>query len=367
MLLSVAPGVKIGRGVQATVATNGDCRLTGDSAPGLVRGERAGRREGKIIADMTPVHQRPSLEWRDWLASASGRYMTDRELAWFDAAVGDLFGYYAMQLGFAHLDGLRASRMPTRILALARAEPGTDAELRADLPPFHCGGRHAKSLAEPLGAGGDPNELAHEFERAGVGDPLGPRSEVILERFEELPFGDQSVDLLLLPHVLEFAEDPHQVLREADRILRPEGRLFVTGLNPLSLWRARQSMPERLGGRFMPREVRFLGLPRLRDWVRLLSFEIESERYGCYRPASSAQTWLDRTAFMEELGDRFWPICGAVYLLSAVKRVRSMRLLGPAWRRPAGARAGGAVAVSSCVEAPIDASSDGGSRWSIRR
>ena len=87
-------------------------------------------------------------------------------------------------------------------------------------------------------------------------------------------------------------------------------------------------------------------MPRLRDWMKLLSFEIDSGHYGCYAPPCRTQKWLDRMQFMERAGDRWWPICGAVYMVSAVKRVRGMRLVGPAWKRRAAPHAAPAVAVS---------------------
>ena len=61
----------------------------------------------------------------------------------------------------------------------------------------------------------------------------------------------------------------------------------------------------------------------------LLSFEVESGRFGCYRPAVSDARWLERFQWMERAGARWWPIFGAVYFLVATKRVRGMRLLGP--------------------------------------
>jgi len=229
--------------------------------------------------------------------------MLDWEQAQFDAAVADVFGFFALQCGLPQLDCLRANRMPSRV--------------------------HARFVAD----------VADQQET-----PESSVNTVRLAHFEELPFESQSLDLVVLPHVLEFAHDPHQVLREVERVLRPEGRLIVSGLNPVSLWGARQVLGRALPP-FLPREGSFIGLPRLRDWLKLLGFELERGRYGCYRPPCTTQRWLERTEFMERAGDRWWPICGAVYMLAAVKRVRAMRLVGPVWRRaaPAGARVGAAT------------------------
>jgi len=83
---------------------------------------------------------------------------------------------------------------------------------------------------------------------------------------------------------------------------------------------------------YLPEAGDFIGPWRLRDWMRLLGFEVESERFGCYRPAVRSEQWLARMAWMDRAGARWWPIFGAVYFIVAVKRVRGMRLLGPAWR-----------------------------------
>ena len=144
--------------------------------------------------------------------------------------------------------------------------------------------------------------------------------------------------------------DPHHVLREVERVLVPEGRVVISGLNPASLWGFRQgrghlwsrlhlpgATPPKL---YLPEAGDFIGPWRLRDWLRLLSFEVESDRYGCYRPAVRSEKWLQRTAWMDNAGARYWPIFGAVYFVVAVKRVRGVRLLGPAWKpRRAGATA----------------------------
>ena len=79
---------------------------------------------------------------------------------------------------------------------------------------------------------------------------------------------------------------------------------------------------------FLPRAGEFIGYRRLRDWLRLLSFEVESGRFGCYIPPVTSAKWLARFGWMERAGDRWWPSFGALYYIVAVKRVRGMRLVG---------------------------------------
>jgi SAM-dependent methyltransferase len=232
-----------------------------------------------------------------WLASAPGRYMLAWEQSRIDQAVVDLFGFHAVQLGFPAIDALRSNRMPHRWLA----------------------GDHAAAL-QAAGAGPDAKSAAT------TPAPVALRCD-----FDALPFPDHSLDLVVLPHTLEFARDPHQTLREVDRVLVPEGRVVIFGLNPASLWGLRQRVGRLRGPRvptFLPRGGEFIGYWRLRDWLRLLSFEVEGGRFGCYAPPLGSARWLQRFEWMDRLGDRWWPVFGAVYSLVAVKRVRGMRLVG---------------------------------------
>ena len=227
---------------------------------------------------------------QQWFETPPGRYLLEWERTEFERAVADIFGYHAVQLGLPGLDALAANRMPHRWLALA-------------------------SSAE-----------------------IGDSRASLVTNFAALPFEENSVDLVVLPHSLELSVDPHATLREVERVLMPEGKLVICCLNPASLWGLRQRrahLYRRLGfgELFLPDAGEFLGYWRLRDWLRLLSFEVESSSFGCWRPALATEQWLSRFEWMDRLGDRWWPIFGAVYFLVAVKRVRGARLIGPAWKQ----------------------------------
>ena len=80
------------------------------------------------------------------------------------------------------------------------------------------------------------NRITHKLRIANLGSPD------LYAKCHELPIATQSIDLVLLPHVLEFAEEPHAVLREVDRVMMPEGRLVIVGFNPWSLWGMRSAL-----------------------------------------------------------------------------------------------------------------------------
>ena len=268
----------------------------------------------------------------DWWRSPPGAYLLGWEQSLLDQVVTDLFGYHALQLGLPQLEGLRANRMPHRWLALdGMGEPHMVAGSNIG---------HARSRMP------NAQHMPHMPHMPTTQSGLALRCD-----FDALPFPNQSLDLVVLPHALELARDPHDTLREVERVLMPEGRVLILGLNPASLWGLRQRvghLRQRLGlpGQlFLPDAGEFIGYWRVRDWLRLLGFEVERARFGCWRPPVAAGRWLDRLTWMDPLGARVLPVLGAVYAVEAVKRVRGARLLGLArGRQFSKARAPAAVA-----------------------
>ena len=144
---------------------------------------------------------------------------------------------------------------------------------------------------------------------------------------EALPFDSRSIDLALLPHTLEFASDPHQVLREVQRVLTPEGHIVILGFNPMSLWGLWRML--RRSDR-APWNGHFIHLLRIKDWLKLLDFDLVQGNMLYYRPPLHSEKLMDRLYFLDKIGDRWWPMAAAVYMVVAKKRVAAMTPLRPA-------------------------------------
>lgn len=248
----------------------------------------------------------PIIDLGAWLELPAGSYVRAWEQSVFDRLTVDVFGFNAVQIGLPQIDALAASRMPNRWLTTSA---------------FPTESQKEKSM------------------------PI-----VVVHDFSELPFESQSIDLIVLPHVLEFAEEPHQILREVDRVLIPEGRVIISGFNRASLWGARQAIERLANSYFLPREGEFISVPRLRDWLKLLNMEVGPIDYGCYAPPFSTHKWLDRFDFMEGVGRRSWPYLGAVYTMQGIKRVKGMHLIGPAWKQKLATRVRAVPATNSNVQ-----------------
>ena len=138
---------------------------------------------------------------------------------------------------------------------------------------------------------------------------------------EALPFANETFDLVVLPHSLDFSSAPQQLLAEAVRVLAPEGRVVLAGFNPLGLWWWRQQFV-RFGCRpYLPPHTAPIGVPRLKDWFALLGLTTQEGHFGIYRPARQRLTTLNRWQWLDKAGDRWFPQCGNLYLLSAVKKI----------------------------------------------
>ncbi len=223
----------------------------------------------------------PLARLEDWYRSPLGMEVADRETACVEAMLGDVFGYYLVQVGVTERfrEALAASRIRHRILMpceVPSGQPGIEV----------------------------------------VGDPI------------RLPLASDGVDALLLPHTLDFVPDPRQVLREAERVLIPEGRVFVLGFNALSTWGLRGLVDRRRGR--VPWCGRFLTSYRVQDWLSLLGFDVEICEHVVFRPPFG-RTRGARSSALDSLGRRIWPGLGAVYVIRAVKRVATLTPLKPSW------------------------------------
>ncbi|MEJ5028861.1 class I SAM-dependent methyltransferase [Comamonas sp. MYb69] len=256
---------------------------------------------------------------QNWWQTPLGSYMLSWEQTCYDDAVADIFGFHSLQIGLFPLQGLRNNRTPHRWLALDSTEQAAQwqqsrlADVQSFAPPLQSEPGLATNAAEATTAS-------------------------LLCDAHALPFGPDTLDLVLLPHTLELSADPHAVLREVARVLVPEGRVLISGINPASLW-GMHTWARRIPGLQklppMPDDHNLIGYGRLRDWLKLLGLELQSASFGCFRPAMRSDTWLSRWEWMDRVGPTAWPVLGGVYFAEAVKKVPSMHKLAAPWKAPA--------------------------------
>jgi SAM-dependent methyltransferase len=173
-----------------------------------------------------------------------------------------------------------------------------------------------------IGSWGAPDyflDSARTRHQAIVDTQFGPGVSAIISQ-GRLAVATDSVDAVFLPHTLELSQAPHAVLREVNRILRPDGRLVVLGFNPLSWWGLRQHFAPR---GFPPGFVRHISRRRLTDWLSLLNLSIDRVARIASAPlASSGGRWLSRV-----------PGTKPAYMVVATKETMPMAHVRPRVRR----------------------------------
>jgi len=227
------------------------------------------------------VYYGPAMS--DWYSSAAGQAVLAQEAEALNQVLPDLFGYHLLQIGSCGQDVLGSSRILHRMV----------------MDVSDCCKHEVDGLAS-------------------------------LCAFPDyLPIASDSVDAVLLYHSLEFSQDPHQVLREVERVLVPEGHVLIMGFNPRSLWGLRARLNRR--GDIMPWSGHFLNQPRLRDWLSLLGFAVLNVQPLCFQPPLKHVGSSGGLQFMTRWGARWWPYFCGVYLMTARKKVSTMTPIKPRW------------------------------------
>jgi SAM-dependent methyltransferase len=136
-----------------------------------------------------------------------------------------------------------------------------------------------------------------------------------------LPFREDSIDLILLPHVLEFVEDPKNLLNEIQRVLIPEGRLIIFGFNPSSLWGLAHLLQSKKN---MPWAGRFYGITHVRYWLQQHPLLEEKMQTFFFSLPSQHAKRRQKYRFLEALGRMCWPWSGGLYMIIVRKQMSTL-------------------------------------------
>ncbi len=170
---------------------------------------------------------------------------------------------------------------------------------------------------------------------SGFGDSATARPvHCAIAKSSAMPFADKTHNLIVLPHTLDFCEDPHGVLREVNHILVPLGCVVITGFNLLSLWGAIRVLMK-VSSR-APWSGHYHRVGRVQDWLSLLGFELVGAAMLGYQPPLQNERWRRKLAFIDTAGARWWPGLGAVYVIVGRKQEIARRGRGAArlhWQR----------------------------------
>jgi SAM-dependent methyltransferase len=152
-------------------------------------------------------------------------------------------------------------------------------------------------------------------------------------KFEALALPEDSIDVVVLHHVLEFCADPHQVLREVKRVLIPNGKLFVISINPFSALAARFTLASIAGKQHFSRQS--IGSHRLHDWLELLEMPTLGAQSGFHQLPINNDSFLNWQSRLANFAQKHSMPMGGVFMLEAVKQIHGITAIKPkrmAWR-----------------------------------
>jgi len=167
--------------------------------------------------------------------------------------------------------------------------------------------------------------IKHQISSSGIGD----EGNVIAD-IDDLPFLEHSVDVCLLSHALEFSLDPHHVIREANRVLIPNGYLVLTGFNPFSFAGLNKLIPYRR--QKSPWNEHFFSPMRIKDWLHLMGFEILVDKRCLYTNLIGSSSDNAMVKFCHSFASNYLNSLGSVYVIVAKKRVLPLTPIKPKWQ-----------------------------------
>ncbi|WP_426357333.1 class I SAM-dependent methyltransferase [Pseudocolwellia sp. HL-MZ19] len=152
----------------------------------------------------------------------------------------------------------------------------------------------------------------------------------VVADIDDLPFLEHSIDVCVLSNVLEFTGDPHHVVREANRVLIPNGYLVITGFNPFSLAGLNRFIPYRR--QHFPWNERFFSAMRVKDWLHLMGYEILADEHLLHSSLVGEIGQGKLIDYWNKFAKAFLPQLASVYVIVAKKRVLPLTPIKPKWK-----------------------------------
>jgi SAM-dependent methyltransferase len=231
------------------------------------------------INGMTKISMDTQQLLQNWYQQPAGQYLIELEKKVLDAFLPTCFGYYLLQMGGpTHIDMTSASLIHEKIFM----QPGSSAQCNV------------------VGAA------------------------------EEIPLESNSIDVMIVNHVLEFSDNPHSVLREIERVLRPEGYVIIFSFNPWGWFGLRRALTF-LGSK-APWNGRYFSATRIIDWMKLLGITLLSQRRLMIIPPVNKTSAIQFLSPIDRWFSSFlWIPMSGVNVMIAKKEVSTLTPVKPSW------------------------------------
>lgn len=145
----------------------------------------------------------------------------------------------------------------------------------------------------------------------------------------DLPYREKSVDAVLMTHVLDYSADPHQVLREVDHCLIPNGQLIIVGFNPYSAAGIARWLPIKKDSAL--HRARFFSRSRVIDWLSLMGYQVTLEKRFLFSEMLYSKD-LNKTRKWQTNAQKYLSFFASVYVIVGKKREYPLSLIKPSWK-----------------------------------
>jgi SAM-dependent methyltransferase len=233
--------------------------------------------EDQLLAKSYKIVQ----QWNHWLTQFPGNIVSETEQVYLQAKLSQRYGKHAL------LIGLPNQRTLLQALAIAH-----------------------QVIVSPLA----DQSLEHAY---------------IESHFNELPINTGSVDLVIVPHTLEYSENPRKLLAEACRVVKPEGHIIIFGFNPFSLWGIKKWWAN---SKEAPWSGNFLSANTLKHWLKLADFELLKQDNLLFRPLFN-QDFCNKFKILDRLGQALHLPIGGLYALTAKAKVIPLTPIRMHWKQ----------------------------------
>ncbi len=261
------------------------------------------------------LNTQPAL--RTWYSSGLGQSIATELDRHLDTILPRIFGYQGLQLGgIADSMGL-----------LEKA--GIHRKIIIDCPTAVAAEqRSSLESSSPEESGPHHSETHAPSDRNSHATPVTDVNADVIS----LPIASDVMKLVIMPHTLDFCHQPHQALREADRVLTDDGQMVIIGFNPMGLFGV---------GRWLrgwqdaaPWNGHFFSRSRVTEWLSVLNYQVMDSTCLYLRPPINSASLLSVMGRIESLQPWLGGL-GAVYVLHARKQTLPMTLARYQRRRQA--------------------------------
>lgn len=233
------------------------------------------------------------------------------------------------ELGLANLELLTSSLLQWYQQPLGHYIAEHEQKILADVLPSNSGFYQVQFGSPNILPVLKANALKLFFHLSPVAEASANNTQVC-STYTQLPLRSNSIDLVFLPHILEFEHTPRLILKEAWRILAPDGYIALVGFNPWSFWGI-QSFFNKLSG--FPRLQHFYSAQKIRHWITQLGAEIMTYKTLIFTsPQCLDKDFQPARTGSEKLLSALLPSQGAIYIIVAKKRIIALSPIKPSWR-----------------------------------